>query len=63
MKKAQVVGSISKITEKQAVLITDKNVNKTNIRGTPLIVKKELKNIRGPEEILELIIERLYRKE
>ncbi|MCK5636117.1 MAG: transcriptional regulator [Thermoplasmatales archaeon] len=61
LKKAQVVSSISKITEKHAVLITDKDVNKTNIEGTPLIVKKELKKARGPEEILDLVLERLYR--
>ena len=63
LKKARVVSSISNITEKHAVLITDKNVvHKTNIEGTPLLVKKELKKARGPEEILDLIIERLYRK-
>jgi len=61
LRKAQVVSSISKITEKHAVLITDKDVRKTSIKGTPLIVKKELKKIRGPEEILELVLERLYR--
>jgi len=58
-KKAQVISSISKITEKHAVLITDKEVSKTNIEGTPLLIKKELKKIREPEEILELIIERI----
>ena len=57
-KKAQIVSSISKITEKYAVVFTDKEVSKTNIEGTPLIVKKELKKIREPEEILDLIIER-----
>ena len=62
LKKAHVVNSISKITEKHAVLITDKDVKKTNIEGTPVIVKKELKKIRGPEEILELVLERLYKK-
>jgi len=63
LKKARVVSSISNITEKHAVLITDKNVvHKTNIEGTPLLVKKELKKARDPEEILDLIIERLYRK-
>jgi putative transcriptional regulator len=63
LKKAKVVSSISNITEKHAVLITDKNVvHKTNIEGTPLLVKKELKKARDPEEILDLIIERLYRK-
>ncbi len=60
VKKAQIVSSISKITEKYAVVFTDKNVSKTNIEGTPLIVKKELKKIKEPEEILDLIIERLY---
>jgi putative transcriptional regulator len=58
-KKAQIVGSISKITEKYAVVFTDKEVDKTNIEGMPLIVKKELKKIREPEEILDLIIERI----
>lgn len=62
LRKAHVVNSISKITEKHAVLITDKDVNKPNIEGTPVIVKKELKKIRGPEEILELVLERLYKK-
>ena len=62
LKKAKVVSSISNITEKHAVLITDKDVSKTNIEGTPLIVKKELKKAREPEEILNLIIERLYDK-
>jgi putative transcriptional regulator len=63
LKKAHVVNSISKITERHAVLITDKDVKKTNIEGTPVIIKKELKKIRGPEEILELVLERLYKKE
>ncbi len=62
LKKAHVVDSISKITEKQAVLITDKKQNKKNIEGTPLIFKKELKKTRGPEELLELILERIYKK-
>ena len=59
--KAQVVSSISRITERHAVLITDKDVQKTSLEGTPIIVKRELKKIRGPEEILELVLERLYR--
>jgi len=63
LKKARVISSISNITEKHAVLITDKStINKTNIEGTPHIVKKELKKARDPEEILDLIIERLYSK-
>ena len=60
IKKAHMISSISKITERYAVVFTDKEINKMNIEGTPLIVKKELKKIRGPEEILDLIIERIY---
>ena len=59
IKKVQIVSSISKITERHAVLFTDNKANETNIGGTPIIVKKELKKIRGPEEMLELIIERI----
>jgi len=59
LRKAQIVSSISKITEKQAVLFTEGKVNRTNIDGTPLIIKKELRKIRGPEEIIELILERI----
>jgi len=59
IKRAQIVGSISKITEKHAVLFTEGNIKKHNIEGTPLIVKRELKKIRGPEEIIELILERM----
>ena len=63
LKKAHVVSSISKITEKQAVIIPDKDVSKKNIEGTPLIVKKELKKARDPEELLNLILERIYNKD
>jgi len=59
LKKAQIISSISKITEKQAVLLTDKEVNRTNIEGTPLIIRGELKKLRDPEELLELIMERI----
>jgi len=59
VKKAEIVSNISRVTERYAVLFTDKDVNKKNIAGTPLIVKRELKKVREPEEILELIIERI----
>ena len=57
-KKAQIVSRISKITEKHAALFTDKDLGKNNIEGTPIIRKKELKKIRDPQEIIELILER-----
>ena len=59
LRKAQIVSSISKITEKYAVVFTDKDVNKKNVEGTPIIVKKELKRINDPEEVFDLIIERI----
>jgi putative transcriptional regulator len=59
VKKAQILSSISKITEKYAVVITDKETGKTNIEGTALIKKKELKKFQEPDEIIELIIERI----
>ena len=57
------MGSISNITEKHAVIIPDKDVTKTNIEGTPIIAKRELKKVREPEEIIDLIIARLYNKD
>jgi putative transcriptional regulator len=63
VKKAQIMSSISKITEKYAVVFTDKETEKTNVEGTPLIKKKELKKLREPEEIIELIIERVHDSE
>jgi len=61
--KASIVSGISKITEKHAVLVTDKETEKTNIGGTPLIRRRELKRFRGPEEVIELIIERVVEPE
>ncbi|MDG6229725.1 MAG: transcriptional regulator [Candidatus Thermoplasmatota archaeon] len=59
VRKAQVVSSISAITEKQAVLFTDRKGNHDNIRGTPLIIKRELRRLKDPEDIMDLILERM----
>jgi putative transcriptional regulator len=56
--KAKVVTTISNITEKQAVFFTDKKGTKNHIEGTPLIIRAELKKLKDPEDIIELIIER-----
>jgi putative transcriptional regulator len=58
-KKAQIVHGISKVTERHAVVFVDKDVSKRNVEGTPIIVKKELKRVRDPEEVFDLIIERI----
>ena len=57
--KAEILSSISKITEKRAVLITDRKGTKQNILGTPLVIHDELRKIHDPEELLELILERI----
>ena len=58
-RKAEVISSISKITEKRAVMITDKKGTKQNIFGTPLVIFEELQKLHSPEELLELILERI----
>jgi putative transcriptional regulator len=59
IEKAQFISSISKIMEKHAVVFTNKDISKKNVEGTPIIVKKELKKIRDPEDVLTLILERI----
>lgn len=57
--KAHILNSLSRITERYAVVFTDKDVSTKNVEGTPIIVKKELKKIHEPEDVLTLILERL----
>ncbi|MFA5772311.1 MAG: transcriptional regulator [Thermoplasmata archaeon] len=57
IKKAHIIKSISKITEKEAVFFVEK-IKHDSIGGAPIIGINELKKIREPEKILELIQER-----
>jgi putative transcriptional regulator len=57
--RAHFMSSIAKITKRHAVVFTDKDIEKKNVEGTPIIVKKELKKIHDPEDVLALILERL----
>ncbi|HIH28462.1 MAG TPA: transcriptional regulator [Thermoplasmata archaeon] len=57
--KAHFISSIAKITEKHAVVFTDKDIEKKNLEGTPIIGKKELRKIRDPEDVFTLILERI----
>ena len=57
--KAHFISGISKIIEKHAVVFTDKEINKKNLQGTPIIGKKELKKIHDPEDVFTLILERI----
>ncbi len=58
--RARIIKSISKITEKHGVVITDKESSKKTVEGTPLIAKKELKKICDPEDVIAIILEREY---
>ncbi|MBP1662333.1 MAG: putative transcriptional regulator [Thermoplasmatales archaeon] len=57
--KAHFISSISRITERHAVVFTDKDVEKKSLEGTPIIGKKELRKIRDPEDVFTLILERI----
>ncbi|HEC81360.1 MAG TPA: helix-turn-helix domain-containing protein, partial [Thermoplasmatales archaeon] len=57
--RAKVVGSIARITRKHAVIFTDKRAEGVrNIEGTPTIMRQELKKIKDPYDIFDLIKER-----
>lgn len=56
-KRAKAMRSISEVTGKHAVIFVDKEERK-NIEGTPIISRRELINIRDPEDMLDIIIER-----
>lgn len=56
-KRAKVVTNISKVVEKHSVIFVEKS-KKLSLEGTPLIGKKELKNIDDSEGVIELILER-----
>ncbi len=57
--RARMVASISRITEKHAVIFVDREIgDRKNVEGTPMIVKHELIRLRDPYEILDMIIER-----
>ncbi len=56
-KRAKVVTNISKVVEKHSVIFVEKS-RKLSLEGTPLIGKKELKNIDDSEGVIELILER-----
>lgn len=57
-KKAQTVASISRVSEKIAVIITDRETKRKNLLKTPLIGKDELAKMKDKRKILDLIDER-----
>ena len=57
-RKARIVSNISHVVEKDAVLFVEVHTRTQSIEGTPLIQKSELRRIRDPDEIEDLIAER-----
>lgn len=56
-RRARAMRDIADIAGKHAVIFTDKEERK-NIEGTPAISKEELRKIKDPEEMLDIILER-----
>lgn len=57
-KKAEIVASISDITEKDAMFIVSTKKAKENVKGIPILTQKEIKSLKDVEDILELVHER-----
>lgn len=57
--KGYILGNIASVAEKDSVvIIAEKKLHKENIRGTPVVLKKELEKIEGADEMYDLILER-----
>jgi putative transcriptional regulator len=61
-KKAEILTNLTKITKKQAVVFLDKEITRHNLAGTPIIMKRDLRKIRDPEDITDMISERTDNK-
>jgi putative transcriptional regulator len=62
VRKARVVGNISRVTEKKSVIIVRQETSVEEIEGTPLITEDELRRADDTEDVLELILQREKRK-
>jgi putative transcriptional regulator len=62
LRKARVVGNISRVTEKKSVIFVQDKPTKEDIEGTPLITKDELRRADDVDDVLELILLREKRK-
>lgn len=55
--KAQLISNLAAVAEKESVIFME-HFNRTNIAGVPVIVKREMRRITGPEEFIDLVEER-----
>lgn len=62
VRKARVVGNISRVTEKKSVIFVRQETSVEEIEGTPLITEDELRRADDTEDVLELILQREKRK-
>ncbi|MBN1678100.1 MAG: transcriptional regulator [Candidatus Thermoplasmatota archaeon] len=62
LRKARVVGNISRVTEKKSVIFVHERPAKEDIEGTPLITRDELRRADDADDVLELILLREKRK-
>ncbi len=62
LRKARVVGNISRVTEKKSVIFVQEKPAKEDIEGTPLITRDELRRADDVDDVLELILLREKRK-
>jgi len=58
MRKARVVGNISRVTEKKSVIFVREQRSVESIEGTPLITEDELRRADDTDDVLELILKR-----
>jgi len=62
LRKAKVVGNISRVTERKSVIFVREDTMKEDIEGTPLITEKELRRADDVDDVLELILRREKRR-
>jgi len=58
MKRLSVLSSIGKVAEKPSVLFIKKEITRENIKGVPVVMKKDLEKISDPSDLMLLIRER-----
>jgi len=62
LRKAKVVGNISRVTERKSVIFVREDTVKEDIEGTPLISESELRKADDADDVLELILRREKRR-
>jgi len=57
-RKARLVASLSRVTERPGVFFVRRRTSRTDIQGTAVVSREELAKVRAPEDIVQLILER-----